>query len=212
MRWSKTGCQIDQTFRSKPWNWYMRKSKHSIYTASHNQFWILLFQLSTGRPLHCITVIVSNDAKKLLFILKVLFLETFGCGRVRKFYFCKPGFCERKWEMKRKELLNMLSLRLWTVSDLAATLVNSPPASWPASGIRCPLHENNELASNVDKIDTFNKLHIYPMWEICTALLALDLKLNIKINLQVISLKFIVHPGRCCPVFKTESAWPKHHG
>ena len=44
------------------------------------------------------------------------------------------------------------------------------------------------------------------MWEICTALLALDLKLNIKINLQVISLNFIVHPGRCCPVFKTESA------
>lgn len=151
--------------------------------------------------------------KTFLFILKVLFLETFGCGRVRKLYFCKPGFCERKWEMKHKEILNILSLRLWTVLDLAASVVNSPPASWPPSGIRCALHQNNELASNVDKIDTFNKLHIYPMWENCTVLnLDLDLKLNIKINLQVISLNFIVHRGRCCPVFKTESAWPKHHG
>lgn len=56
-------------------------------------------------------------------------------------------------------------------------------------------------------MDTLNKLHIYPMWEICTVLnLDLDLKLDIKTNLQVISLNFIVHLGRCCPVFKTETA------
>lgn len=86
--------------------------------------------------------------------------------------------------MKRKELLNILSLRLWLVSDLAATVVNGPPAS----GIQCPLHQNYELASNVEKMDISNKLHIYLMWEICKVLdLHLDLKLEIKLNLQVSS-------------------------
>ena len=59
--------------------------------------------------------------------------------------------------------INILSLRLWTVSDLAATVVNSPPAS----GIQCPFHQNYELVSNVEKMDRSNKLHMYPMWEIC---------------------------------------------
>ena len=41
------------------------------------------------------------------------------------------------------------------------------------------------------------------MWEICTVLdLRLDLKPNMKINLQVISPNFIVHPGRCLSCFQ----------
>ena len=59
--------------------------------------------------------------------------------------------------------INILSLRLWTVSDLAATVVISPPAS----EIQCPFHQNYELVSSVEKMDRSNKLHMYPMWEIC---------------------------------------------
>ena len=59
--------------------------------------------------------------------------------------------------------INILSLRLWTVSDLAATVV----ISLPASEIQCPFHQNYELVSNVEKMDRSNKLHMYPMWEIC---------------------------------------------